>query len=178
MVYFFVGEKKTFVTAHRIEGALTMQNTLSDAQRKSWLPCHRIFCRSKPTIHSVWKPRPEKPLATKPDATCQSPYSSLPEFIDPRFRENKPKTLVFSHWKRAFWACFRKNCVFNFGHLSLWLLLATCLLSPSSLSYACFSPCPLSVPLPAWSRSSPCGSLLIPMPLPPPPRAPRKKKKR
>jgi len=42
------------------------------------------------------------------------------------------------------------------------------LLSASSLSYACFSPCPLSVPLPASSRSSPCGSLLIPMPPAPP----------
>jgi hypothetical protein len=41
---------------------------------------------------------------------------SVPEFIDPRFRENKPKTLVFSHRKRAFWACFRENCVYNFGH--------------------------------------------------------------
>jgi hypothetical protein len=37
---------------------------------------------------------------------------SVPEFIDPRFRENKPKMLVFSHRKRTFWAC----CVFNFGH--------------------------------------------------------------
>jgi hypothetical protein len=42
--------------------------------------------------------------------------SPVPEFIDPRFRENKPKTLVFSHRKRAFWACFRENCVYNFGH--------------------------------------------------------------
>ncbi len=25
----------------------------------------------------------------------------------PGFRENKPKTFVFSHWKGAFWACFR-----------------------------------------------------------------------
>jgi hypothetical protein len=40
----------------------------------------------------------------------------VPEFIDPRFRENKPKTLVFSHRKRAFWACFGENCVYNFGH--------------------------------------------------------------
>jgi hypothetical protein len=33
-----------------------------------------------------------------------------------RFRENKAKTLVFSHRKRAFWACFRENWVYNFGH--------------------------------------------------------------
>jgi hypothetical protein len=44
------------------------------------------------------------------------PMSTVPEFIDPRFRENKPKALVFSHWKRAFWACFHENWVYNFGH--------------------------------------------------------------
>ncbi len=43
-------------------------------------------------------------------------HSSVPEFIDPRFRENKPKTLVFSHWKRRVWACFRENWVYNFRH--------------------------------------------------------------
>ncbi len=42
--------------------------------------------------------------------------TAVPEFIDLRFRENKPKMLVFSHRKRAFWACFRENCVYNFGH--------------------------------------------------------------
>ncbi len=44
----------------------------------------------------------------------------MPEFIDPRFRENKPKTLVCSHRKRAFWAWFRENWVYNFGHWSHW----------------------------------------------------------
>jgi len=34
----------------------------------------------------------------------------------PSFRENKPKTLVSSDTKRAFWACFRENWVYNFGH--------------------------------------------------------------
>jgi hypothetical protein len=43
---------------------------------------------------------------------------TVPEFIDPLFRENKPKTLVFSHWKQAFWACFRENWVYNFRHSS------------------------------------------------------------
>ncbi len=43
------------------------------------------------------------------------PSGAVPECIDPRFRESKPKTLVFSHRKRAFWACFA-NCVYNFGH--------------------------------------------------------------
>jgi hypothetical protein len=44
------------------------------------------------------------------------PPRPVPEFIDPRFRENKPKTLVFSHRKRAYWACFRENYVYNFRH--------------------------------------------------------------
>jgi hypothetical protein len=37
----------------------------------------------------------------------------------PSFRENKPKTLVFSHRKRAFWACFHENWVYKFRH---WFL--------------------------------------------------------
>jgi hypothetical protein len=40
----------------------------------------------------------------------------VPEFIHPVFRENKPKSLVFSHRKRAFSACFRENRVYKFGH--------------------------------------------------------------
>jgi hypothetical protein len=50
-------------------------------------------------------------------------WRPVPEFIDPRIRENKPNTLVFSHCKRAFWACFHENWVCNFGHryrLSAW----------------------------------------------------------
>jgi hypothetical protein len=34
----------------------------------------------------------------------------------PSFPENNPKTLVFSHTKRAFSPCFRENWVYNFGH--------------------------------------------------------------
>jgi hypothetical protein len=34
----------------------------------------------------------------------------------PSFRENKPKTLVFSHRKLTFWACFRENWVYKFEH--------------------------------------------------------------
>ena len=30
----------------------------------------------------------------------------------PSFHENKPKTPVFSHRKRAFWACFGENWVY------------------------------------------------------------------
>ncbi len=32
------------------------------------------------------------------------------------FCENKPKTLVFSHWKLAFWAVFPEIWVYKFGH--------------------------------------------------------------
>jgi hypothetical protein len=34
----------------------------------------------------------------------------------PSFRENKPNTLVLYDWKRSFWACFRENWVYKFGH--------------------------------------------------------------
>ena len=34
----------------------------------------------------------------------------------PSFRGNKPKTLVLYDWKRAFWAGFRENWVYKFGH--------------------------------------------------------------
>ncbi len=40
----------------------------------------------------------------------------VPELIDPVLRENKPRTLVFTHWKRAFWAFLRENWVCKFGH--------------------------------------------------------------
>ncbi len=32
------------------------------------------------------------------------------------FHENKPKTLIFSLRKRAFWACFCENWLYKFGH--------------------------------------------------------------
>jgi hypothetical protein len=38
----------------------------------------------------------------------------------PSFHENKPKTLVFSHTKRAFWACFRENWIYNFGRTNVF----------------------------------------------------------
>ncbi len=34
----------------------------------------------------------------------------------PCFRENKPKRSFSIKWKRAFWACFRENWVYKFGH--------------------------------------------------------------
>jgi hypothetical protein len=35
--------------------------------------------------------------------------SPVPEFIDPRFRENKPKTLVFSHLKTSVLGLFSRK---------------------------------------------------------------------
>jgi hypothetical protein len=34
----------------------------------------------------------------------------------PCFRENQPKRSFSMKWKRAFWACFRENWVYKFGH--------------------------------------------------------------
>ncbi len=34
----------------------------------------------------------------------------------PCFRENQPKRSFSIKWKRAFWACFRENWVYKFGH--------------------------------------------------------------
>jgi hypothetical protein len=48
----------------------------------------------------------------------------------PSFPENQPKTLVFSHTKRAFWACFRENWVYNFGHSKFKLRSLLTLLVP------------------------------------------------
>ncbi len=50
-----------------------------------------------------------------------SPSHHGAQIYRPSFRENQPNTLVFSHWKRAFWACFRENFVYKFGHGSVWL---------------------------------------------------------
>jgi hypothetical protein len=58
--------------------------------------------------------------------------SPVPEFIDPRFRENKPKTLIFSHRKLAFWACFRENMVYNFRHCRLSVKVTNAKLSNSA----------------------------------------------
>jgi hypothetical protein len=47
---------------------------------------------------------------------CHEIFDFCARIYRPSFHENKPKTLVFSHTKRAFWACFRENWVYNFGH--------------------------------------------------------------
>ncbi len=38
----------------------------------------------------------------------------------PCFRENQPKRSFSIKWKRAFWACFRENWVYKFGHRCHW----------------------------------------------------------
>ncbi len=42
--------------------------------------------------------------------------SHVPWIYRPSYRENKPKSLVFNNWKRAFWTYFRENCVYKFGN--------------------------------------------------------------
>jgi hypothetical protein len=68
----------------------------------------RIYVCLAPSRHTFWK-RPE------------------PEFIDPVFRENKPKTLGVNDWKRVFWACFRKKWVYKFGHRTCVCVIKTLL---------------------------------------------------
>ncbi len=46
----------------------------------------------------------------------------------PAFSWNKPKTLVFSYWKRAYWACFHENWVYYFGHWCTLLEKYFCIL--------------------------------------------------
>ncbi len=79
-----------------------------------------LFAQNKQRLQ-VWAGKTSAVLG--PDGSfCKKGVPPVPEFIDPRIRENKPKTLVFSHWKRAFWACFHENWVYNFGH---WFLPMT-----------------------------------------------------
>ncbi len=43
-------------------------------------------------------------------------FLSCVRIYRPSFRENKPKLLVFSHWKWSFSACFCENWVYKVGH--------------------------------------------------------------
>jgi hypothetical protein len=54
--------------------------------------------------------------AADPDPRWEREFGSSARIYRPSFLENKPKTLVFSQTKRAFWASFRENWVYNFGH--------------------------------------------------------------
>jgi hypothetical protein len=42
--------------------------------------------------------------------------NSCARIYRPCFRENQPKRSFSIKWKRAFWACFRENWVYKFGH--------------------------------------------------------------
>ncbi len=46
-------------------------------------------------------------------------FLSIGRNYRPSIRENKLKTIVLYDWKRAFWACFRENWVYKFGHMPL-----------------------------------------------------------
>jgi hypothetical protein len=62
------------------------------------LSCQCIHPDRQPTIVHCHKTEGEIPVPTP-----------VPEIIGPVIAKNKPKTLVFSHRKEAFWACFREN---------------------------------------------------------------------
>jgi hypothetical protein len=50
-------------------------------------------------------------------STDETKLSTVPEFIDPVFTKTSPK--------RSFWACFRENWVYKFGHSTLLNALLT-----------------------------------------------------
>ncbi len=52
----------------------------------------------------------------KDDSNIMRAHKSSARIYRPSFRENKPKSLVFNHRKRAFWTCFRENFVYKFGY--------------------------------------------------------------
>jgi hypothetical protein len=80
-----------------------------------WPSFDRFFYDQMVMEHSWFtQTRSEKALNISAARFCL--VIPMPEFIDPRIRENKPKTPEFSHWKRALCACFRENWVYNFGH--------------------------------------------------------------
>ncbi len=56
------------------------------------------------------------PLQCQKIVTCARNYR-------PCFRENQPKRSFSIKWKRAFWACFRENWVYKFGH---WFFSLIC----------------------------------------------------
>jgi hypothetical protein len=43
-------------------------------------------------------------------------YSPVPEIIDPVFAKTSQNARFLLSEKRAFWARFRENWVYNFGH--------------------------------------------------------------
>jgi hypothetical protein len=99
-------------------GPLRMIHFLESNVILSWYSALQV----EPACFSHWSTfGPEKRtrnlLCGRQERLSVSSAISVPEFIDPVFAKTiKPKTLVFSHRKRAFLACFRENWVNNFGH--------------------------------------------------------------
>ncbi len=63
----------------------------------------------------------------------------------PCFRENQPKRSFSIKWKRAFWACFRENWVYKFGHRNK-SLMSECFIGyvtavQATFCLRCFFPC-------------------------------------
>ncbi len=54
-------------------------------------------------------------IPTKMKLSWGSPSEYCARIYRHNFRENKPKTLVFSERKPEFWACFCENWVYKFG---------------------------------------------------------------
>jgi hypothetical protein len=76
------------------------------------------------TTKALLPPPPPPPLYhTAQKGLCYPAHIPIVEtsarIYRPSFRENKLKTLAFSHRKRAFWACFGENWVFKLGHSSI-----------------------------------------------------------
>ncbi len=75
------------------------------------------FCRFG-ILSNTQRMTPEYALhITQSPPPCYTLYimnRPVPEFIDPAFAKTSP-TRSFSHWKRAFWACFLKTGSLNSG---------------------------------------------------------------
>jgi hypothetical protein len=57
----------------------------------------------------------KKKLPATGDAQNKKDGRARARIYRPSFHENKPKTIVFSNRKQAFWTCFRENWVYKFG---------------------------------------------------------------
>ncbi len=56
---------------------------------------------------------------------CKILYFTCARIYRHSFRENNPKTIVFNDWKRPFWASFRENWAYKFGHCRLNTFIKT-----------------------------------------------------
>ncbi len=80
---------------------------------RGWVQAHPCSLFLPPPLELRLRcPFQSKTSEIYPPVSCTRDYS-------PSFRENKTKTLVYKDWKRAFWACNRKNWVYKLGHCTL-----------------------------------------------------------